>query len=137
MKSIILFFGVGLLVGGGLVGFFGKRYLEKTILHTSMVSAGHSYSVARDLRAGDTNAALETLEQSMDGEAVVLWSFLSEVSPSRRDAAALRTLSRLRDYRVKYSIVDDNAESEAVISNAFLILPPVLSGTNKSERGKE
>lgn len=130
MRSVIFFFGIGMLLGGGLVGFFCSRQIEKNMIGDAIAAAGHCYSAARAIRTGETNDALETLESHLDGQILVLGTFLED-KKLQANSPGMRTLGRLRDYRRRYPRVTENAEIDAVVSNTLLIVPMSGVGTDK------
>ena len=123
MKMFILFFLLGAITGGGLVGFFVLRNVDKSMTTGSVARSVYSYAVARAIRNGDTNGALRLVEGDLDVQITMIGSDFKNRAPEHRPAEEVRFLGKLRDYRRQYPRVTDVPEIDAAVSNAFLLVP--------------
>jgi hypothetical protein len=96
---------VGLVCGGWLYGFGFVSYLKFTSQGqkaAAFVGASQDLRVLKNLRNGDTNSAIESLEVQLDSHLVELWAWNKDTPPGKRDPHVLKLLSNIRDYRSNY-----------------------------------
>ncbi len=76
-----------------------------------------------DLREGNTNNAIEVLENRLDGGIIGLSSALPEQSDPKKRAAYVRLLKRVRDYRAAHPWKSDSPEVQEAVAKALAGIP--------------
>jgi hypothetical protein len=120
----ILIFGVGLACGGALSAFFYIRWIDTYMTSDSFVGISDRFMVLRALRAGDTNEAIDTLEEQMNGQILGFAGMRKDVPLAKLKPADIRLITRVRDYRVVHPYSED-PQLDPVIAS-------ILSLTNKT-----
>src|SRR4051794_37079836 len=81
------------------------------------------FGTLRDLRAGNTNKAIEDLENRLDVGIIMLSSVLEEQSDQKKRAAYVRLLIKLRDYRAVHPWTSDLMEAREAVEDALANIP--------------
>ena len=127
LRSILLtllVFVIGLVVGCALSAYFGFKWADTYMTNSSFVGVGDRYVVLQALRAGDTNQAIDALEQQMDGQILQFAAMKLDVPLAKLKPSDVRLITRVRDYRAAHPYREDLEVDRAVAS--------ILSLTNKT-----
>ena len=117
--------GIALFIVGFASAFLIARSGCSRIVNDMIASDAFGRSVGvfetlRDLRAGDTNAVLRSLEQQLDTGIVSINALLEE-SPNMKQAENCRTmLRRIGEYRVKFPHRSADTNMEALVTEALV-----------------
>jgi hypothetical protein len=126
---VIAFIGLGAVVGyssGWYVS--GRQYrawdkhFEQSTLDRSFDAVAHSYHLLVPLRAGYTNAAIESLEDDMDIHLSLLGSVLERTPAEKRPDLVLGFMGRVRDYRMQFPRKSFRSEMDRQVAEAFALL---------------
>ena len=107
-----------LVVGIFIGGLLGTHSVGNTATGLIGVQTLTTVCVLGDLRAGDTNDAINILEGDLDVSLMTLGANISGIPPSLRDSL-VRPVRLARDYRAKYPGTHLGAEQ---IGRAFTLL---------------
>jgi hypothetical protein len=113
---------LGIVIGGGLVGYWTVRYMKFAALAMEAVSeSGAAQSVMRldDLRRGDAQFPVESLEVQLDSDLIGLWGFYKDTPADKRDAHLLKLLAKIRDYRAKYPRKTEHPEIDQTVAEVL------------------
>jgi hypothetical protein len=113
---------LGIVIGGGLVGYWTVRYMEFTASSMKAVSyTGAAQSVMRldHLRRGDAQFPVESLEVQLDSDLIGLWGFYKDTPGHKRDAHLLKLLAKIRDYRAKYPRKTEHPEIDQTVAEVL------------------
>ena len=83
------------------------------------VVASSAFSALRALRAGDTNRAIEGLEEEMDLRLMGLGSLIQAQLPATRRPVDLRLIARIGQYRAAWPRKTQNPEMDQYILDFF------------------
>jgi hypothetical protein len=89
----------------------------------AFLSAGDPFEILRDLRAGDTTNAIETLENRLDGGIIELSAALPEQRDQKKRAAYVRLLKKVRDYRAAHPWKSASPEVQGAVAKALAEIP--------------
>jgi len=120
----------GLLCGGWGLGFAFVGYLnftQRAQKAVPYVGAWEDLRALRNLRNGDTNSAIESLESQLDSNLVELWIWHKDTPLEKRDLHLLKLVSEVRDYRTKYPRAKQLPEIEQMVAE-------VLSWSDSKQR---
>jgi hypothetical protein len=95
----------------------------------ALLGVAEPFEVLRDLRAGDTTNAIETLENRLDGGIIGLSAVLPEQRDPKKRAAYVRLLRNVRDYRAAHPWKSASPEVQEAVANALAGIPN--EGTSK------
>jgi len=123
-KSRLIFlvsgtFLLGIIIGAVVAGFLCVHFMNRFASLAAGSAATMDVATLQRIRTGDTNRAIELVEINLDGDIVMLGSYLGDVSPSRRDPALVGVLQQARDYRTKHPRKANSPEEEILMTRAF------------------
>jgi hypothetical protein len=112
----------GLVCGGWSTGVLFASYVKFTAQGNKAVPyVGTAWNLRdlENLRNGDTNSAIESLESQLDGNLVELWIWNKDTPAGKRDAHLLKLLSKVRDYRTEYPRAKQLPEIERTVAEVL------------------
>jgi hypothetical protein len=112
----------GFICGGLLVGFAFGYYAKVTsagMKAEPYTGAWQTLNVLKNLRNGDTQVAIESLEFQLDGNLVLLWGWNKDTPVGKRDPHLLKLLSDVRDYRSNYPRAKKYPEMEGPVTEVL------------------
>ena len=89
----------------------------------AFLSVAHPFETLRDLRAGDTTNAIETLENRLDVGIVQLRALVPEQRDQKKRAAYVRMLKKVRDYRAAHPWKSASPEVQGAVAKALEEIP--------------
>jgi len=97
----------GALLAGGICGCACKRDAAMKLATDSAYASAFlgvtdAFEPLRELRSGDTNEAIEVLENRLDRGIIELSAVLPEETDQEKRAAYIRVLNKVRDYRAQH-----------------------------------
>ena len=79
-----------------------RHELDRSAVMSSAASGDAALSALSRFRRGDTNAAVQSLEQHLDAQITILESFLRDIPKSEHEPVVVRFMERARAYRVAH-----------------------------------
>ena len=98
ISRLILLLVTAIAVSGCVSATRHQSALDHCAMISTAASGDAALSALNRLRRGDTNAAVQSLEQHLDAQITILESFLREIPEPQRDAVIVRFLERARAY---------------------------------------
>jgi len=95
----------GIVIGGLLVGYACIRtikFINSGNEARAYTSAAQSFMLLDQLRRGDVQSPIDSLEVQLDGDLISLWGYHKDAPADKRDPHLLKLLAKVRDYRAKY-----------------------------------
>ncbi len=121
----ILVFVIGLVVGCTVSAYFWVRWADTYMTDSSIAGIGERYAVLQVLRTGDTNKAIDALEEEMNGEVLQFAAMKRGVLVAKLKPSEVRLITRVRDYRAAHPYSSGDTEIDRFVAS-------VLSLTNKT-----
>ena len=89
----------------------------------ALLGVAEPFEVLRYLRAGDTNSAVETLENRLDVGVILLSAVVPEQKDAKKRAAYVRLLKKARDYRAAHPWKSSSPEIQEAVARALAEVP--------------
>ena len=120
----ILLLSVGLVGGSVLSSFFYIRYIDTYMRNSSFVGISDRYEVLQALRAGETNKAIDALEEQMGGQILEFAGIRKDTPVAKLRPSDVRLITRVKDYRTIHPYSEDPKLDPVIAS--------ILSLTNRT-----
>jgi hypothetical protein len=109
-----------------IVGLVGCATAHSSAPANALSEAGESYDALKALRSGNTNEAIELLESRLDIQTIKLRGLATSEPDTKKRAAHLRALYRIREYRSKFPRKTDSPELDKSVAEALSSAPASL-----------
>lgn len=113
----------GFFAGLSAASVYWIRRVATDMTSTEFGAVSDTFVVLKALRGGDTNQAINSLEDQLDGHLLAFGTQIWEVPAAKRRPEHTRLIARIRDYRTAFPRKSDSPELEQFIGH-------ILSFTN-------